>query len=74
MEKLTQRQMARRLRITDAYMSEILGGKKHPRIPRPMAEKLAEIFPSKSYQEWRDSNPEEIRKAFVMEKIDGHAN
>jgi hypothetical protein len=45
-------------------MSEILSGK-HP-ISRPLAEKLADEFPEKTYSEWRKATPEDLRRAFAQ--------
>ena len=63
MKTMTQTQMANILEITPAYMSEVLS-KKYP-ISRPLAEKLSELFPSKSFREWRNSTPNDVRRAFV---------
>jgi plasmid maintenance system antidote protein VapI len=64
MAEITQIQMAKTLKITPAYMSEILSGK-HP-ISRPLAEKLADEFPEKTYSEWRKATPEDLRRAFAQ--------
>ena len=60
---MTQTQMANILGITPAYMSEVLSSK-YP-ISRPLAEKLSELFPSKSFREWRNSTPNDVRRAFA---------
>ena len=65
MERMTQIQMAKVMDITPAYMSEVLSGK-YP-ISRPLAEKLSEKFPWKTFKEWRSAKPEDIRKAFEVE-------
>jgi len=58
--------MAKALGITDAYMSEVLSGK-HP-ISRPLAEKLSEEFPWKTFKEWRSAKPKEIKQAFLTKE------
>ena len=62
MVTITQIQMAEELGLNATYFNQILA-KIHP-ISRPLAEKLAETFPGTTYQEWRQSDPEAIRKAF----------
>lgn len=64
MKTMTQTQMANILGITPAYMSEVLSNK-YP-ISRPLAEKLCELFPSKSFKEWRISTPEDLKLAFAQ--------
>lgn len=62
MKTMTQTQMANILKITPAYMSEVLS-QKYP-ISRPLAEKLSELFPSKSFREWRNATPDDIKSSF----------
>jgi len=43
-------------------ISLFLNGKRA--VSWPLAEKLAEIFPAKTVQQWKKSSPEDLRRAF----------
>ena len=44
------------------YLSMLINGER--KISWPLAEKLADLFPGKSIRDWKNSGPEELKRAF----------
>jgi len=61
--KIKQKHISRHLGISQAMVSMVLTGKRP--VSWPMAVRLAEMFPGKSLAQWKDAEPDDLRKAFT---------
>jgi plasmid maintenance system antidote protein VapI len=67
---MKQKQIAKILRVKESYVCMILNedhGKNRP-VSWPLAERLAELFPGRTIQQWKKAKPEELKRAFAQLK------
>tara|TARA_B100000614_G_C14449025_1_gene453474 strand:+ start:706 stop:930 length:225 start_codon:yes stop_codon:yes gene_type:complete len=62
MNIITQQKIATTLGVSQPFIHQVLTGKK--KISWPMAEKLSNLFPSKTMQQWKRVDPDVIWSAF----------
>jgi len=60
MKKLTQRELAGKSHISEAYMSQILAGNRRPRWP--VAKRIAQAA-NTPVELWMEGSPDEMREA-----------
>jgi len=58
----SRKQISQQLGMTEQYLSMLINGER--KISWPLAEKLADLFPGKSIRDWKNSGPEELKRAF----------
>ena len=63
---ITQEQIATLLERSQPTISLMLSGKL--KVSWPMAARLAEIFPGKTIQQWKQATPEDLKKVFAQLK------
>lgn len=59
----SRKEISKRLRMTEQYLSMLLTGER--KVSYPLSEKLSELFPGKTMQQWKKATPEELRAAFA---------
>jgi len=60
--KITQQKIAKALDVSQPFISYIMTGES--KIPWPMAERLADMFPGRSISEWKRATPAVLKRAF----------
>ena len=53
-------------RVDKTYVNKLLTGKRQ--VSWPLAERLAELFPGRTIQQWKKATPEELKRAFAQLK------
>jgi len=66
MTKTTQCIIAKTLKVSQPFISQVITGRKN--ISWPLAEKLSDLFPDKSIRQWKNATPKELKKAFSQLK------
>lgn len=66
MKKFTQPQIAQTLGVSQSFVSQLLTEKK--KVSWPLAEKLSDLFPGKTIQQWKRATPEDLKQAFEQLK------
>ncbi len=52
--------------VTEQYLSMLLNGQR--KISWPMAERLTELFPGRTIQQWKKATPDDLKRAFAQLK------
>jgi len=50
--------------VTEQYLSMLLNNKRS--VSWPLAERLSELFPCRTIQQWKKAKPEELKRAFAQ--------
>lgn len=66
MAKTTQTIMAKTLKVSQPFISQVINGRKI--ISWPLAEKLSDLFPDKNIRQWKNATAKELKKAFSQLK------
>jgi len=66
--KTTQQKIAETLGVSQPFINQIINDKKA--ISWPLAEKLADLFPGKTIQQWKSATPDDLRRAFKLLEIE----
>lgn len=62
---MTQNDIAKVVGSVDrTYINKLLTGKRA--VSWPLAERLAELFPNRTIQQWKQATPEELKRAFAQ--------
>ncbi len=59
----SRKEISQRLGMTEQYLSMLLKGRK---VSWPLAEKLSDLFPGKTIQQWKKASPEDLKNAFAQ--------
>ena len=62
--------IAKRFGITEQYLSMLILGKRP--VSWPLAERLAELFPGRTIQQWKNADPADLER--VLPQIQGRAS
>lgn len=68
---MTQNEIAKFIGCSQPTINMIFTGKRP--VSWPLAEKLSELFPSLTIQQWKTATPEDLKRAFEQLKTDGEA-
>lgn len=69
---ITQKEISKLLKCSQPTVNLILNGKRA--VSWPLAERLTELFPDHTIQQWKKATPEDIERAFSQLKINSDAS
>jgi plasmid maintenance system antidote protein VapI len=67
---MTQEKISRVLGFSQPSINLVLTGKRA--VSWPLAEKLADLFPGKTIQQWKSATPDELKRAFSLLEIENN--
>jgi plasmid maintenance system antidote protein VapI len=63
----TQEQISKALGFSQPTINLVLTGKR--KVSWPMAVRLAELFPAKTVEQWKNATPDQLRRAFSFLEV-----